>query len=444
MVDLLGSKDGGGGGGELRQTLRSRLLSVLEGSNDLLSGLSSRLESALSLGSDDADSDAASRAPTESLLGAGAAPDGDAAHGSTILSRKLRLPQFGPGLPFEDYAAMARKRQQRQQADEASGGAGGGSGGGGGGASSSDSEPISRGGELRATGPDPYEKLKYFTEAPSSGSASDGDGYGPSTSIDSDHDGKKYWIRSGSEGSVQSWASSLSYESQSDEILAESVEFMRKFVADLFRDSSSISLEQKSKFGQLAQHECGRLWFARFVNAQRVLNKRVDESTFYSLVQYFAIVLFECADADDFSPAKSLMNMCFTFYYEVDVPGCEPYKEYLYTYLKDQPIWHSLRFWNAAFFDALQCERVHRPVVTRDEIHHNSLEAITDERQYQENITFGQLGTFTCNMHAFGLSKELCYEFLRKQCIIANLREDQEKMLRDNIERMYKETDPWR
>jgi hypothetical protein len=52
------------------------------------------------------------------------------------------------------------------------------------------------------------------------------------------------------------------------------------------------------------------------VNAQRVQNKKVDESTFYSLVQYFAIVLFECADADDFSPAKSLMNMCFTFYHE--------------------------------------------------------------------------------------------------------------------------------
>lgn len=33
-------------------------------------------------------------------------------------------------------------------------------------------------------------------------------------------------------------------------------------------------------------------------------------------MQYFAIVLFECAEADDFSPAKSLMNMCFTFYYE--------------------------------------------------------------------------------------------------------------------------------
>ena len=31
--------------------------------------------------------------------------------------------------------------------------------------------------------------------------------------------------------------------------------------------------------------------------------------------------------------------------------------------------------------------------------------------------------TFTCNMRAFGLSKELCLEFLRKQSVIANLRE---------------------
>ena len=29
--------------------------------------------------------------------------------------------------------------------------------------------------------------------------------------------------------------------------------------------------------------------------------------------------------------------------------------------------------------------------------------------------------TFTCNMHAFGLPRNLCLEFLRKQCIIANL-----------------------
>ena len=29
---------------------------------------------------------------------------------------------------------------------------------------------------------------------------------------------------------------------------------------------------------------------------------------------------------------------------------------------------------------------------------------------------------FTHNMHSFGLSKEFCLEFLRKQCTIANLK----------------------
>lgn len=70
----------------------------------------------------------------------------------------------------------------------------------------------------------------------------------------------------------------------------------------------------------------------------------------------------------------------------VDVPGCEPYKEYLSVYLREQPIWHSLRFWNAALFDALQCERQHAGVGVP------ALEALDAEQEYQENVTFGQLG----------------------------------------------------
>ncbi|KAL0274154.1 UNVERIFIED_CONTAM: hypothetical protein PYX00_006645 [Menopon gallinae] len=183
---------------------------------------------------------------------------------------------------------------------------------------------------------------------------------------------------------------------------------MQSFITTLFQDSSALTLEDKAIFGKHVQTEIGRTWFAKLINSQRTRCKCVSEPTFYSLVQHFAIVLFECADADHFSPAKTLMNMCFTFYHEVEVPGCEPFREYLAAYLKDQPIWQSLRFWNAAFFDALQCERLHRPVVTREEVRQNRLEAITDERQYQENITFGQ-------------DKELCIEFLRKQCLIAAL-----------------------
>ncbi|XP_055712028.1 uncharacterized protein KIAA0513 isoform X2 [Phlebotomus papatasi] len=296
----------------------------------------------------------------------------------------------------------------------------------------------------------------------------------------------RVWIRSESVNSVPSWASSISLDSQSEEMV---LEFMRRFLTTLFDNSGAISLELKSEFGQMSRTEAGRLWFSRLVNAQRAKSKRVDETTFYSLVQYFAIVLFECHESEDFSPAKSLMNMCFTFYHEITVPGIEPYREYLYIYLRDQPIWHSLRFWNAAFFDALQCERAHRPVpqtklksstkacngrrnslprsdndrslsisskdddeideegdlnVAEDAIEEkNHLFELTEDVKFQQNITFGQLGTFTCNMHAFGLSKHLCLEFLRKQCTIANLSKEHEKLLRDNINRMYRETERW-
>lgn len=169
----------------------------------------------------------------------------------------------------------------------------------------------------------------------------------------------------------------------------------------------------------------------------------------------------------------------------VCVPGIEPYREYLYLYLRDQPIWHSLRFWNAAFFDQLQSERANKPIPSTrsfikavadakedddteseggaksefgqkealegqeqedhdgDVLRRKRLE-IDDDQRFQQNITFGQLGTFTCNMHAFGLSRDLCLEFLRKQCTIANLSAEHEKLLKDNIIRMYRETDKWR
>ena len=46
-------------------------------------------------------------------------------------------------------------------------------------------------------------------------------------------------------------------------------------------------------------------------------------------------------------------------------PGHPLFKHFLYNYLKDQPIWKSLQFWNAAFFDAVQCERERKPIPTR-------------------------------------------------------------------------------
>lgn len=54
----------------------------------------------------------------------------------------------------------------------------------------------------------------------------------------------------GSSGSLQSWASSLSADSQSEEAAAE---FMKFFVTLLFDAPGSIDQEQKATFGQMVQ-----------------------------------------------------------------------------------------------------------------------------------------------------------------------------------------------
>lgn len=290
--------------------------------------------------------------------------------------------------------------------------------------------------------PSKNDPFYVFRHTESVGIGSESDPCGLSTSLDSSDaesipEGRGLgYGRSASGNSLHSWASSPS-DSQPDDMTIEAMEFMKRFVKKIFMDSASLSFEEKAKFGELSRHEMGRLWFARCVNSQRVHNKQVNESTFYSLVQHFAIVLFECSEADDFSPAKSIMNMCFTFYHEICREGRPSSRQYLFTYLTDQPIWRSIRFWNAAFFDAVQCERANRQIPTRDDLGQYSPEDLRDEKSFQENIVFGQLGTFSYNMYAFGLPKEFALGFLEKQWTIASLSKEHISLLKENIERMY-------
>uniref|UniRef100_A0A3B3ZCD2 SBF1/SBF2 domain-containing protein n=1 Tax=Periophthalmus magnuspinnatus TaxID=409849 RepID=A0A3B3ZCD2_9GOBI len=287
--------------------------------------------------------------------------------------------------------------------------------------------------------------------------------------------------------------------------------FMKAYVDKIFHGNEEFDQEEKARFGELCSGENGkgREWFAKYVSAQRCHSKCVSEPTFYRLVQSFAVVLFECYQMDDYTPAKNLMTMCFTFYYigkaqpppsellERGTPpvGLDSYlnkanswltgkkdaaerllkttsksdvkgffgglesklrnateekkgdKVYLYTHLKQQPIWHTLRFWNAAFFDAVHCERKKRSPTTRLQNEkdkkerktkwcHMSQQEKDDNSKIDENIAFGQLGTFTHNMLAFGLSKKLCNDFLKKQAVIGNLNEEQYKLLTEHIEKM--------
>ncbi|KAM3608771.1 uncharacterized protein V6R79_004452 [Siganus canaliculatus] len=301
-------------------------------------------------------------------------------------------------------------------------------------------------------------------------------------------------------------------------------QFMKTYVEKVFHGNEDFDQEEKARFGELCSGDNGkgREWFAKYVSAQRCHSKCVSEATFYRLVQSFAVVLFECYQMDDYTPAKNLMTMCFTYYYlgksqpspselldrgggpppvmdsyltkanswltgkkdaaerllkntskadvkgffgglesklrssmakdgesPVDAKPISPVSEgpedrkvekvYLYIHLKQQPIWHTLRFWNAAFFDAVHCERKKRSPTTREKWCHMTPAERDDSSKIDENIAFGQLGTFTHNMLAFGLSKKLCNDFLKKQAVIGNLNEEQYKLLTDHIEKMAAE-----
>ncbi|XP_078257043.1 uncharacterized protein KIAA0513 homolog isoform X2 [Rhinoraja longicauda] len=247
------------------------------------------------------------------------------------------------------------------------------------------------------------------------------------------------WDNSKRASSVESFSSHQSLEGVlEDEAASQCREFMRRYVEKIFTGREEIGQEEKSRFGQLCSEDSsqGREWFAKYVSAQRCHSKCIAEHAFYRLVQSFAVVLFECYQRDDFGPAKNLMTMCFTFYHMGGQQIAEDtgVKIYLYTHLKQQPIWHSLRFWNAAFFDAVHCERRKRSPTTREKWCHMTPEERDDTHRFDENIAFGQLGTFTYNMLEFGLSKELCTNFLKKQSVIGNLNQDQYKLLCEHIE----------
>uniref|UniRef100_A0ABD2WII8 SBF1/SBF2 domain-containing protein n=1 Tax=Trichogramma kaykai TaxID=54128 RepID=A0ABD2WII8_9HYME len=443
-----------------RGALRS-MRSVLGGGGEYLQGLSTRLGTALSSSHDESDPTTSPSTQTSQSRPVKQLAQETSSKKEADFQKKLQFSRYKNESMYEDYDAMIRRKFEQQEmarcsrisrkypgmsyeeiASSKS-------------TSQKQSEPVNvedptspgrdsiesadmeQPKEIKAPVQECFEKLNSKVEMPSSSSSASDADYAPH--LDSSGDGRKDWQRSGSSASIQSWTSSLSADSQSEEA---AVEFMKMFVPMLFQSPCTIEQEQKAQFGQMVLTEPGRIWFARVVSSRRA-RPCISEESFYSLAQHFAVALFECHEADDFGPAKNLMNMCFTFYHEIEVPGIEPYREYLYTNLRVQPIWTSMRFWTAAFFDAVQCERAAKPVPPKPKSIDQEV-AAAEDRRFHANIVFGQLGTFTCNMHAFGLPRNLCLEFLKKQCIIANLTPDQEKMLKDNIDRMFDETEPWR
>ncbi|XP_022695995.1 uncharacterized protein KIAA0513-like isoform X5 [Varroa jacobsoni] len=233
----------------------------------------------------------------------------------------------------------------------------------------------------------------------------------------------------------------------------EIMRFMDAFVIKILEDYASVSPEEKSRFGMLATTPEGRSAFARSLDGHRAGRACLAEGAFLSLAQSTAVMLFESCEADDWPPAKVLMNMCFTFYTEEEQNDGSIHREHLYSQLSSQPIWKNHRFWNAAFFEAILCERAKfllpsapspncmnqtgkdSPEITSQTRQRPDKES---QRQCLENVTFSQLAVFTHNMHALGLPAQMCLQFLDKQLVIGNLPPGQKRLLRENVENLYR------
>ncbi|THD19874.1 hypothetical protein D915_009461 [Fasciola hepatica] len=106
---------------------------------------------------------------------------------------------------------------------------------------------------------------------------------------------------------------------------------------------------------------------------------------------------------------------------------------YLYSLLRDQPIWQSMRFWNAAFFTTLQRKRSRQTIPAGFE----GEEALRMEREMHDNTTYMELSKFVWRMFALGINKESCMDFLRKQSNTANLSKAKTRAIRTNLQNFY-------
>ncbi|TPP66024.1 hypothetical protein FGIG_07781 [Fasciola gigantica] len=181
----------------------------------------------------------------------------------------------------------------------------------------------------------------------------------------------------------------------------------------------SVSSEAQSSMENYAMRHTGRSGFAKELKVQVGSEKKVPLPVLNGLAQLMKPILTQCNETDDFLPATHLMQISFTLYHETPAANMNDRGQlhYLYSLLRDQTIWQSMRFWNAAFFTTLQRKRSRQTIPAGFE----GEEALRMEREMHDNTTYMELSKFVWRMFALGINKESCMDFLRKQSNTANL-----------------------
>ncbi|KAM7533127.1 hypothetical protein Aperf_G00000121090 [Anoplocephala perfoliata] len=210
---------------------------------------------------------------------------------------------------------------------------------------------------------------------------------------------------------------------------------IKQFVMAMLTEAGAAVVTKNANIFQgYIEHHTGRSAFAKELRKQTDQMKQVPNSVLQLLASFCNRVLTECGKNDDFAPAATILTVAFrVFQQNVDSSG-KVVLTYLYESLKEQALWQSTRFWNAAIFIALQEERYNRQVVPSTTDTQENLDA---EAELQDSIAYNQLSKFTWRMYSLGLSKDACLDFLRKQVEDAGLSKENQRNLRANILRFY-------
>lgn len=172
--------------------------------------------------------------------------------------------------------------------------------------------------------------------------------------------------------------------------------------------------------------------FALALNNQRT-QKQLETHAFTALAALVRLVVDKSYLTDDVRVSRLLMNMGQTFYRKRD-----NIDQYLQELIKDHPIWKDPRYWEGAFFDSLAETRMQQGLWDskwKDLPEEQQAESLVRE----ENIVFGQLGSFAFNMLNMGNDLEMARQFVRKMCMIHTLNESYVRLLLEHLERSHDE-----
>ncbi|CAH8644492.1 unnamed protein product [Dicrocoelium dendriticum] len=185
-----------------------------------------------------------------------------------------------------------------------------------------------------------------------------------------------------------------------------------KNLIDCTFEMRELTPEMKANFENLLMSHTGRSAFARELRHRVRTKKHVSQSTLQELSELVNAALFHCNEKDDFAPAAHLMEACFTAYHESKAVNMDDHSQqhYLFTMLRNQPIWQSTRFWNAAFFIGLQSERKRLAIPP---------------------------GKFIWRMYSLGIPRESCLDFLRKQASAEDLSKEKIRKLQENLRKFF-------